>query len=57
MEYLIMWIVFGAAAGSIAKGKNRNVPLWVGVGLLLGPFAVLIVALMKNGEGPDQDYN
>lgn len=57
MEYLIMWAVFGFAAASLARGKNRNVLLWVVIGLLIGPFAVLIIALMKPAPGPDQGYN
>ena len=57
MEYLIAWILFGAAAGSLAKGKNRRVWLWVVIGLFIGPFAVLVVALMKPAPGPEQSYN
>lgn len=53
MEYLIGWLVFSAAAASIAKGKNRNVFLWAGLGILLGPFAILIVAMM--GPAPPKD--
>ncbi|TYO99652.1 hypothetical protein EDC39_102177 [Geothermobacter ehrlichii] len=56
MEFVLMWIAFGCAAASLAKGKNFNVPLWVVLGLLLGPFALLIMALRKPGEGPDQGY-
>lgn len=56
MEYLFIWLVFPCAAFSIAKGKNSNPNLWGGLGLLLGPFAVLIVAIMENGEGEDQGY-
>ena len=57
MEYLIFWLVFGCAAYSIAKGKNRNAILWFFIGLLIGPFAILIVALMKPGVGADQGYS
>jgi hypothetical protein len=57
MEFLFAWAVMAAAAGSVAKGKNRSVPLWVGVGLLLGPIAILIVALLKPAEGADQGYH
>ncbi len=57
MEYLILWAVFGFAAASMAKGKNRNVVLWFIIGLLAGPFAILIVAMMKPGPGPDQGYH
>lgn len=56
MEYLIIPIVFAFAAAALAKGKNRNHVLWFVVGLLLGPFALLIVAVMKPGPGPDQGY-
>ncbi len=56
MEFVLMWIAFGCAAASLAKGKNFNVRLWVALGLLLGPFALLIMALRKPGEGPDQGY-
>ncbi|GAB4562603.1 MAG: hypothetical protein Tsb0017_21090 [Geothermobacteraceae bacterium] len=56
MEFLFMWAAFGVGAASIAKGKNFNVPLWVCLGLLLGPFALLIMALRKPGPGPDQGY-
>lgn len=56
MEYLIAWVVFGAAAGSIAKGKDRSVVLWVILGLLIGPFALLAIALMKPGPAADQGY-
>ena len=57
MEYLILWSVFGFAAASLAKGKNRHVVLWLILGLLIGPFAILAVALMKSGPGPDQGYH
>jgi hypothetical protein len=47
MEFIIAWIMFGVAAAVMAKGKNRNVVLWVIIGLLIGPFALLIIGLMK----------
>ena len=56
MEFLIPWAIFGIAAGVLAKGKNRNIVLWVILGLLIGPFALLIIALIKPGPGPDQGY-
>jgi hypothetical protein len=57
MEYLIGWLVFPFAAASLARGKKRNVILWAALGLLLGPFAILIVALIQPGEGADEGYN
>lgn len=56
MEYLLIWLVFACAAYSMAKGKNRNAYLWAAVGLLLGPFAVLIVALLPSAAGDEQKY-
>ena len=56
MEYLLIPVVFAAAAGSLAKGKNRNVVLWGALGLIIGPFAILVVALMKPAPGVEQSY-
>ena len=57
MKYLFAWAMFGVAAASLAKGKNRNIPLWVILGLLIGPFALLAIALMKPAPGADQGYD
>lgn len=46
MNVLFAWIIFVAAAVSVAKSKNRNVFLWAGLGVLLGPFAIIVVALL-----------
>jgi hypothetical protein len=56
MEYLLFWSVFGFAAASLAKGKNRNIYLWFLIGILTGPFGVLICALIKPADGADQGY-
>ncbi|WP_199177401.1 hypothetical protein [Geothermobacter hydrogeniphilus] len=56
MQLFIFWLVFPAAAASLAKSKGKSVPLWVVLGLLLGPFAILAVALTKSGEGADKSY-
>jgi hypothetical protein len=50
MEYLIGWLVFPFASASVAKGKGRNVYLWAGIGLLLGPFSILIVAMLEPAQ-------
>lgn len=57
MEYFIVSAIFAAAAGSLAKGKNRSVLLWSVLGAILGPFAILAVALMKSAPGEDQGYS
>jgi len=56
MEFLIIPAVFGFAAASVAKGKNRNPYLWFGIGMVSGPIGVLVVAIMKAAPGPDQGY-
>ena len=57
MEYLVAWLVFPFATASLAKGKKRNVFLWGFLGLLIGPFAILIVALIKPAPDADEGYN
>lgn len=56
IKFIAAWALFAFAAASIARGKNRSVPLWVILGLLFGPFAALAIGLMKPGPGPDQGY-
>lgn len=57
MELIIAWLVFPIAAGSVAKGKKRNVYLFAALGLLIGPFAILVAALVEPGPGADEGYN
>ncbi|MDF1580988.1 MAG: hypothetical protein P1P74_09460 [Desulfuromonadales bacterium] len=56
MEYIILWAVFPVGSYIVAKDKNRNPYLWAALALLIGPFALLIIALIPNGEGDDQPY-
>jgi len=55
MQLLFAWVVFSVAAASIARSKNRSAVKWALVGLVLGPFAILIVALMDSPTEDDQD--
>jgi len=57
MEYIIAWLVFPFATASLARGKKKNVYFWAFMGLLLGPFAILIVALIEPSEDADEGYN
>jgi hypothetical protein len=56
-QLIFVWVVFGAAAAAMAKSKGRNVYFWVFVGLLIGPFAVLILAVMKRTETGEKEYD
>jgi hypothetical protein len=55
-QLIFIWIVFAAAATSMARSKGRNIYLWIGISLLIGPFAVLIVALLKTTPKGDSKY-
>ncbi len=55
-QFILIWVVFAAAAASMAKSKGRNIYLWVAISLLIGPFAVLIVAVMKTTPKGDSEY-
>ncbi|MBW6512444.1 MAG: hypothetical protein K0A93_10100 [Desulfuromonadaceae bacterium] len=57
MDYIILWAVFPVGSYIVAKDKNRNPYLWAALALLIGPFALLIIALIPNGEGDDQPYH
>lgn len=56
MNVLIAWVIFVAATASVAKSKSRNVFLWAGIGALLGPFAIIIVALMEPAGGDESKH-
>lgn len=56
MEFAIMWGAFAVGACLVARDKNRHMIGWGLLGLLLGPFALLILALLPPGPGPDQGY-
>lgn len=56
IKFIAAWMLFSFAAATLAKNKNRNVLLWVVLGLLFGPFALLAIGMLKPGPGPDQGY-
>lgn len=41
MEFIIIWILFGAACYALAKDKNRNAGLAAVMGCLFGIFALI----------------
>lgn len=56
MQYLVFWLIFPYAAHTMAKSKGLNPNLWAVIGLVLGPFALLGVALAKPGKDADPKY-
>lgn len=53
---ILIWVVFGAAAVSMAKSKGRRVLPWALIGALIGPFAVLVIAVLKPLDGAAKEY-
>ncbi len=56
-QLIFIWVVFAAAAVSMAKSKGRNIYLWIAISLLIGPFAVLILAVLKTTSTGDTSYH
>jgi hypothetical protein len=57
MNYIIGWLLFGVAAYCVAKSKGRSLVFWTVLGLLIGPFALLILAFLPSTEKGDQSYH
>jgi len=49
MEFVIIWLLFGIVAAAIASYRGRSGCGWFLLGVLIGPF-VLIVALLPTTE-------
>jgi hypothetical protein len=47
------WLVVAVAAGWLAEEKGRSAIIWFLVGLVTGPFAVLLVGLAPRGASGD----
>ncbi len=47
MEFIVIWLLFGAISAAIANSKGRSGCSWFLVGVLLGPFG-LIFALISS---------
>jgi len=45
MELYLLWIILGIAASYVASQKNKCRILWLVLGILLGPLALLMVGL------------
>ena len=47
MEIVIIWLLFAVFSALLASGKNRSGVGWFFVGLLFGPFGLLVVFFPK----------
>ena len=52
MPFLVIWILFGVGCANDAGNKNRSVPGWFFLGLLLGPFGLLFILLLSPMAAP-----
>ena len=57
MALFFFWIVCGIAAAVVASSKNRGGFLWFILGMLLGPFALLMVGFMPKVEPETVNLN
>ena len=52
MEIVLLWFLFGIFSAVIASGKNRSGFGWFFVGLVFGPFGLVVAFLPANEEDP-----
>jgi hypothetical protein len=48
VEYLFLWILFGIASAYVAGGKGRNWVGWFILGVLLGPFGLILAHVVSS---------
>ena len=47
---IVLWIIFAFVTAAIAESKKRSVIGWFFVGLLIGIFGILLIALLPSLE-------
>jgi hypothetical protein len=47
MEIVLLWLLFAIFSGALASSKNRTFIGWFLIGLLFGPFGLLVAAFPK----------
>jgi hypothetical protein len=55
MEFFVLWLLCGIVAAAVAASKGRNGVGWFFLGLLIGPFA-LVVAVLPSSEAQAQHH-
>lgn len=56
MEILLIWILFGAATAVVASNKGRNGCGWFILGVLLGPFGLILsLVVSKDRSAVEQN--
>ena len=50
-----LWVFFGCAAMYLAGTKNRSEYIWLVLGLLFGPIAILTIGLAEKKEDKNKE--
>lgn len=50
MEYAIVWLLFGIVCGVIAETRGLGPVKWFVIGLLIGPFGIVLVLVLPPNE-------
>lgn len=50
MEWVIGWIIFGIITAIVASNKGRDGCGWFALGVLLGPFGLIIALVVSKNE-------
>jgi uncharacterized C2H2 Zn-finger protein len=48
---VLAWLLFGVVSAVVARKKGRSGCVWFGLGVLLGPFGLLLAFAASPGEG------
>ena len=52
MEYVFFWLLCGIFSGALASSKNRSGFGWFLIGLIVGPFGLLVAFFPKLDKRP-----
>lgn len=50
MEFLMIWLLFGIVSAVIASNKGRNGCGWFLLGVLLGPFGLILALVVSKNQ-------
>ena len=54
MGYVIFWLLCAIFSAALASSKNRNGAAWFFMGLVFGPFGLLVAFFPKIEKAPDR---
>ena len=51
MELVFVWILFGIVSAVVAANKGRSGCGWFAIGVLLGPFGLILALVVSKDQG------